>query len=349
MIGRLGLMALHILPPEAAHSATLKALEWGLGGRSHAPSDPRLKTSVFGLDFPSPLGLAAGFDKDARVPDAMLNLGLGFVECGSVTPQPQRGNPKPRIFRLPADQAVINRMGFNNAGLASFRTRLERRARPSGILGVNLGANKDSTDRIADYVTGIETVSDLASYLVINISSPNTPGLRDMQGKAELDQLLSRIMESRALQFTEPPLLVKIAPDLSEADRLDIAEVCLDHKVDGLIVSNTTIGHRENLIGEYADQSGGLSGAPLFDPSTETLSAMYKLVGHRIPLIGVGGVSSGETAYAKICAGASLVQLYTALIYEGPGLVRRILRDLAALLEQDGFETISDAVGSKLA
>lgn len=346
MINRLGTMALRLLPAEAAHGATIKSLELGLAGKARLEPETSLATTVFGLNFPSPLGLAAGFDKDARVPDAMLGLGFGFVECGSVTPEPQTGNPKPRLFRLPQDRAVINRMGFNNEGLDAFRARLEARAGKPGIVGVNLGANKESEDRIEDYVTGIAALSDLASYFVINVSSPNTPGLRNLQGKTELNDLLTRVMECRASQAIQPPLLVKIAPDLTEQDLDDIADAALAHQLDGLIISNTTIAHRDGLQSPHAHQQGGLSGAPLFEPSTAILSTMHGLLGGKVPLIGVGGISSGDEAYEKIRQGASLVQLYTALAFEGPDLIATILSEMAVRLSNDGFATVSEAIGS---
>ncbi len=346
MINRLGTMALRLLPAEAAHGATIKSLELGLAGKARFQPEASLATTVFGLNFPSPLGLAAGFDKDARVPDAMLGLGLGFVECGSVTPEPQAGNPKPRLFRLPQDRAVINRMGFNNAGLDAFRARLETRAGKPGIVGVNLGANKASMDRTEDYVTGIAALSDLAGYFVINVSSPNTPGLRNLQGKAELNELLTRVMECRASQSAQPPLLVKIAPDLEEQDLEDIADAALAHQLDGLIISNTTIAYRDALQSRHANEQGGLSGAPLFKPSTAILSTMHGLLGGKVPLIGVGGISSGDDAYEKIRQGASLIQLYTALAFEGPDLIATILSEMAVRLLNDGFATVSEAIGS---
>ncbi len=338
---------LRLLPPETAHRLTLRAL-------AHMPSavlgkdaadDPILGARVFGLDFPNPLGLAAGFDKNAEVFAPALRLGFGFVEIGSVTPRPQAGNPRPRLFRLAEDGAVINRMGFNNDGLAAVRARLARRPTASrGILGANLGKNKESADAAADYAAGVRALAPLADYLVINVSSPNTPGLRALQGRAPLEALLAAVRGARGAE--KPPLLLKIAPDLTEADKQDIAEVALAGGLDGLIVSNTTVARAPGLRGPAAKEAGGLSGRPLFQPSTAVLADMYRLTGGKLPLIGVGGISSGEEAYAKIRAGASLLQLYTALVYGGPGLVRRIKRDLAACLRADGFTNIAQAVGA---
>jgi dihydroorotate dehydrogenase len=332
--------ALLALDAERAHGLTIKALEAGIYPRPCGPDDMRLRQSLFGLDFPNPLGMAAGFDKDARVMQALLALGFGFAEVGTVTPLPQEGNPKPRLFRLPADGAVINRMGFNNEGLDAVLPRLK--ARPGrGIVGVNLGANKTSKDKIADYVTGVRAVQELADYMVINISSPNTPGLRNLQAGAELDALLGQVMAARHCQT---PLLVKIAPDLDSRALHEIAAVIVAHGVDGVIVSNTTLS-REGLRERAAAESGGMSGAPLFKLSTRILARMYMETRGRVPLIGVGGISSGADAYDKIRAGASLVQLYTALVYQGPGLITRIKRELGALLEKNDIRTISQVTG----
>jgi dihydroorotate dehydrogenase len=338
---------LRLLPPETAHRLTLRALAHmppALLGKATV-DDPILGTCVFGLDFPNPIGLAAGFDKNAETFAPVLRLGFGFVEIGSVTPRPQAGNPRPRLFRLAADGAVINRMGFNNDGLAAVQTRLARRPTASrGILGANLGKNKESADAAADYTAGVRALAPLADYLVINVSSPNTPGLRALQGRAPLEALLAAVRAARGVE--KPPLLLKIAPDLTEADKQDIAEVALAGGLDGLIVSNTTIARSPSLRGVAAKEVGGLSGQPLFQPSTAVLADMYHLTGGKLPLIGVGGISSGEEAYAKVRAGASLLQLYTALVYEGPGLIRRIKSDLAARLRADGFASIAEAVGA---
>ncbi|WP_240932956.1 quinone-dependent dihydroorotate dehydrogenase [Pelagibius litoralis] len=346
--------ALRLLDPETAHGVTLKALGMGLGPRAEAPEDPILAIRLWGRDFANPLGLSAGFDKDAAVMAPMLRLGLGFVEVGSITPRPQPGNPKPRIFRLPEDGAVINRLGFNNGGLAQAQARLtafrEHQAAgglPSGnrgLVGINLGKNKETEDAAADYEKGAAALGPLADYLVVNVSSPNTPGLRALQGRAELEALLGRVMD--ALPAPAPPLLLKIAPDLTEEDKQDIAAVCLAQGVSGIIATNTTIQRPASLKAAARDEAGGLSGRPLFAPSTAVLADLYRLTEGRLPLIGVGGITSGADAYRKIRAGASLVQLYTALIYRGPALVWRIKRELAGLLREDGFETLAAAVGA---
>jgi len=326
------------LDPERAHALTLAALRTGL--TPHAPADdPILATTLAGLGLPNPIGLAAGFDKNAEVPGAMLRLGFGFVETGTVTPLPQAGNPRPRVFRLADDDAVINRLGFNNAGLAAHVARLQRR-QPRGIVGVNIGANKDSADRIGDYVAGLAAVAPHASYITVNISSPNTPGLRGLQTAAALTELLDRL----AVVSCGKPVFVKVAPDLGGDEIAALADVALASGIAGLIVSNTTLA-RPLLRSSAAGEAGGLSGAPLFAPSTEVLCAFARATGGRLTLIGVGGVASGAQAYAKIRAGASAVQLYTGLVYHGAGLVTRIKAELAALLRRDGFASVGDAVG----
>lgn len=335
------------LDPETAHRVTLWGLEHGIAPRSTEADDPILGTTVWGLSFGNPLGIAAGFDKDARVMGPLLGLGLGFVEIGSVTPRPQPGNPRPRIFRLPEDGAVINRLGFNNAGLAAARARLEafrKAGKAAGPVGVNLGKNKDSADAAGDYVLGAAALGPLADYLVVNVSSPNTPGLRALQGRAELEDLLGRVIA--ALPRPAPPLLVKIAPDLTAEDKADIAAVSLALGVSGLIATNTTIARPPELRGAARGEAGGLSGRPLFQPATAVLADFYRLTEGRIPLIGVGGVASGADAYRKIRAGASLMQLYTGLIYGGPGVVARIKTELARLLREDGFDSVAAAVGA---
>jgi len=333
------------LDPETAHAMTLKTLAH-LAPRAPPPAgDPRLRIKAFGLDFPNPIGLAAGFDKNAEVPRAMLGLGFGFVEVGSITPQPQSGNPRPRIFRLDEDRAVVNRLGFNNQGLDAAKRRLQHLAAASGIVGVNIGANKDATNRVADYVRGLSELGPFASYVTVNISSPNTPGLRGLQDRAELETLIAKLLDARAKLPKPVPLVVKIAPDLDDAALSDIAAIALATKIDGLVVSNTTIARPSSLKSAKAREVGGLSGAPLFALSTEVLRRMYRLTEGKLTLIGVGGIASGADAYAKIRAGATLVQLYTALTFEGPGLVTRITRELIAQLERDGFTSISQAVG----
>jgi dihydroorotate dehydrogenase len=358
---RLALPLLRCLDAESAHRATIVALRLGLGPRSQAAGDPALETRVFGLRFPNPVGLAAGFDKNAEVPDAMLALGFGFAEVGTVTPRPQGGNPKPRVFRLIEDKAVINRLGFNGEGVAAVKSRLTRRRElgAKGIVGVNLGANRDSADPAADYALGLRELGGLADYVTINVSSPNTPGLRDLQEKSRLRELVTRIETARGALNAAfsgvgaaagiapgPPLLLKIAPDLSAGQLEDIAEVALTSGIDGLIVSNTTVARPPGLKSPLRGETGGLSGAPLFGPSTEMLRAVFRLTRGELPLVGVGGIRSGSDAYAKIRAGASLVQLYTALVYRGPGLVAEITAELAAALRRDGFAHVSEAVGA---
>lgn len=329
------------LDAERAHRFTIQGLK-ALPKRPSA-HDPLLATRVAGLDFPSPIGLAAGVDKDAEVPDAFLALGFGFVEVGTLTPLPQIGNPRPRLFRLIEDQAVINRMGFNNGGQAAAHARLARRQR-RGVVGVNIGANKDAIDRIADYASGVAAMRDVADYLTVNISSPNTPGLRALQDAAALDELLARAMAARG--DDGPPLFLKVAPDLAPADIDAIARVAIDRRVDALIVSNTTIA-RPALRSANAGEAGGLSGAPLKGLALARLRDFRAATGGAIPLVAAGGIGSGADAYARIKAGASLVQLYSALVFAGPGLPRRIARDLAALLRADGHRSVAAAVGTE--
>jgi len=339
---------LRCLEPERAHEATLKALEWGLAGRSRWRPDPILRATRLGLDFPHPLGLAAGFDKDARVPDAMLALGFGFVEIGTVTPRPQPGNPRPRVFRLTEDGALINRLGFNNGGLAAAAGRLAAR-RGSGIVGANIGRNKDSADAVGDYVAGFRALAPHADYVTVNVSSPNTPGLRDLQAVESLKPLLAGLVEARAAMpgaAARRPILLKLAPDLADGDAVAAATLAQDCGLDGLIVSNTTIARPPGLRSRHGGESGGLSGRPLMARSTELLGVIHRETGGALPLVGVGGIASAEDAYAKIRAGASLLQLYTALVYGGPGLVARIADGLADLLRRDGHRSIDDATGS---
>ena len=331
------------LPPETAHRAAIAALK--IAPPMRAPSgDPRLAVDALGLKFPNPLGLAAGFDKNAEVPGAMLKLGFGFVEVGTLTPRPQAGNARPRLFRLPEDAAVINRFGFNNEGFERARARLAHR--PPGLIGVNLGANKDAADRAEDYVRGVRTFAPLADYLTINVSSPNTPGLRDLQRREALDDLIARVVGAR--DETEPrrPLMLKIAPDLDTRDLEDIVAVALTRRIDGLIVSNTTVARPASLTSKNRCESGGLSGRPLFDPSTRLLARAYLLTGGATPLIGCGGVEDAATALAKIEAGANLMQLYTALALKGAGVVAEILEGLAHAVEERGVKRIGELVGA---
>jgi len=336
-----------LLPPETAHRATIRALTFRNTPHVPAPDPPSLRLRLWNRDFPNPIGLAAGFDKDAEVPDAMLGFGFGFVETGTVTPRPQPGNPKPRLFRLREDSALINRLGFNNRGLDAFRARLARR-RGRGIVGANIGKNKESADAAADYVAGVEALAPLADYLVVNVSSPNTPGLRDLQRKRTLLTLVAalKFARAKAVPTDPPPLLLKIAPDLAEEERAEIAEAVLETGIDGLVISNTTIARPSTLRSAQAREQGGLSGPPLLAPSTALVWDMHRRTGGRVPIVGVGGISGGADAYAKIRAGASLVQLYTALVYQGPGLIERVKRELAALLERDGHASIAAAVGT---
>jgi dihydroorotate dehydrogenase len=334
---------LRLLPPETAHHATLElAARFGIF-LPHAPKDdPRLAVDVLGLHFDNPVGLAAGFDKNARAFRAMLRMGFGFVECGTVTPRPQPGNPRPRLYRLREDGAVINRMGFDNDGMERVAERLARRRR--GILGINVGANKDSVDRIADYRTAFAKLSPFADYVTVNVSSPNTPGLRGLQNRDELRSLLATLIEARAGKRI--PLLLKIAPDLDEHAMDGIADVVLQAGIEGLVVTNTTLARPPWLKSRFAQETGGLSGNPLFAASTLVLAEMRKRVGAKLVLVGVGGISSGADAYAKIRAGASLVQLYTALVYGGTGLLLRVKRELLECLTRDGFASVADAVGA---
>ncbi len=340
--------ALARLEPETAHGLTVAALAAGLGPGRAAPADPILATSLAGMALPHPIGLAAGFDKNARAHRALIAAGFGFVECGTVTPRPQAGNPRPRLFRLAADRAVINRMGFNNVGLEAFAAGLSRRR---GVVGANVGANKDSIDRAGDYVAGLRRLWPLADYFTLNVSSPNTPGLRTLQSRGPLDDLLGAVSRARRALAGGPagqrPLFLKVAPDLNEAEVLDIVDAAVAFGLDGLIVANTTLARPPGLSGPDAGQAGGLSGAPLFDASTRLLARFHEAAAGRLVLIGAGGVGSGAQAYAKIRAGASAVQLYTALVYEGPGLVARIVADLAARLRADGFARVGDAVGAR--
>ncbi len=340
----LGAGILRQLPAETAHRATLRlAAAAGPWIPAPASDDARLAVKVFGLDFPNPVGLAAGFDKNADVPDAMARFGFGFVECGTVTPRPQAGNPRPRLFRLSEDGAVINRMGFNNGGSLAAAKNLERRS-GKGIVGINVGANKDSQDRIADYARSFAVLAPLADYVTVNVSSPNTPGLRGLQNREELTRLLETMIQARA-QHGYKPILLKIAPDLDAHALDEIAAVVRASGIEGLIVSNTTIA-RPPLQSAAAGEAGGLSGKPLLAPSTLVLAQMHQRLAGAVTLIGVGGIASGEDAYAKIRAGASLVQLYTALAFHGPGLVGRIKQELLACLKRDGFAKLSDATGT---
>lgn len=340
-----GAAALRRLDPEQAHQLAIKSL--ALAPLPRPPvDDPILGTTLAGLALPNPVGLAAGLDKNGEALRGLSRLGFGFVECGSVTPRAQAGNPQPRLFRLTEDRAVINRMAFNNAGLDAFAARLDRRPRDV-IVGANLGANKDAEDKAADYVAGLTRLAGRASYFTVNISSPNTPGLRALQGRDQLDDLLGRIDAARPATGTaRAPVFLKIAPDLIADEISMIVEASLAHRIDGLIVSNTTLERPETLRSPQARETGGLSGAPIRPFAEKALRAAAEAAGGRLPLIAVGGIDSGAEAYARIRLGASAVQLYSALIYEGPGLVARIKRDLAARLRADGFSTLAEAIGA---
>ena len=341
---------LHGLEPERAHRLAILGLKFGLAPSASEPDDKALATRVFGLEFRNPIGMSAGFDKEAEVCDALLAVGFGFVEAGTVTPKPQPGNPKPRLFRLSEDEAVINRLGFNSGGLGPFVENLKRARGRTGIVGANVGKNKDSERAVADYVAGIEAVCPYADYLVCNISSPNTPGLRSLQARGPIRELLGASLAARSRRARSatrpPPLLVKIAPDMTDDELEDVAAVARETGVDGIIVANTTVARPRELKSRFAAEAGGLSGKPLMAASTECLRTMYRLLDGAIPLVGVGGVASGADAYAKIRAGASLVQLYSALVFHGPELVARIKRELAALLKRDGFPAVAQAVGA---
>jgi dihydroorotate dehydrogenase len=333
------------LDAETAHGIAIASLKTGMVPRDRAADAPSLAVTVWGRQIPNPIGLAAGFDKNAEVPDAMLRAGFGLVEIGTVTPRPQPGNPRPRLFRLPEDRGVINRLGFNGAGQDVALSRLRQRSR-QGFVGVNVGANKDSTDRTGDYVACASALAPYADYLVCNVSSPNTPGLRNLQGRAQLTELIQRVQE--AIADKKVPLLVKIAPDVSEEDLDDIVSVARALRIDGLIVGNTTLSRPPSLQSSRKGETGGLSGAPLMSLSTEVLKRAAQRVERQFPLVGVGGVGSGADAYAKIRAGATLVQLYSMMVFEGPPIVRRIKDELAALLARDGFASVADAVGADL-
>jgi dihydroorotate dehydrogenase len=341
----LGQALLLALDPERAHDLAVKSLELGLYPRPDAPDDKRLRQHLFGLDFRNPVGMAAGFDKSARVPRELLGMGFGFVEVGTLTPRAQSGNPSPRIFRSGQDRAIINRLGFNNDGQEAALVRL--RAGSGGIVGVNLGAGRDSADRVGDYAEGITRMADVASYFTVNISSPNTPGLRDLQAPEALGALLQRVQEARAASVRKPPLLVKLAPDLADHDLPEIVRVTLAHKVDGIVVSNTTLSRAGLRDAAFAKEAGGLSGRPLLARATRMLARVYRLTEGKLPLVGVGGIDSGESAVAKIEAGASLIQLYTGLVFEGPSLIGRIKQALIAAIARAGAKDLRPLIGAR--
>jgi dihydroorotate dehydrogenase len=332
------------LDPELAHRLALTALATGLHPRPKR-DHPALSQHLLGLDFPNPLGMAAGFDKNGEAPDALLSLGFGFTEVGTVTPLPQEGNPRPRIFRLTTHRALINRLAFNSQGHEAVHRRLATRRDRGGVVGINVGANRDSPDRAGDYAAGVARFSDLADYFTINISSPNTPGLRDFHHERELTELLSRVFEARAAATRKVPLLLKIAPDLDDEAIATTAGIAVRAGVEGMVVTNTTVGRTGVADDPLAKEAGGLSGEPLYEASTVVLAKVRKIIGREMVLVGVGGVHSPETALGKLRAGADLVQLYTGLIYEGPGLPGRILAELPRLLAPEGAATVADIVG----
>lgn len=348
MLQNLGKRALFCLDPETAHDLSIKALKTGLIPSPPPIDDPRLAVKLAGLDFPNPVGLAAGYDKNAEVPDAVLQLGFGFMEVGTVTPRPQAGNPKPRLFRLATERGVINRLGFNNEGHSAVLQRLESR-RKSGIVGVNIGANKDSPDFVADYVEGVRAFAHLAGYFTVNISSPNTPGLRNLQAGEALPRLLDSVFEARAGMSRQPPVFLKLAPDLDDKAIKEIAGIVSRSPLDGLMVSNTTLSRHGVEHHHHAAETGGLSGAPLFTRSTIVLARFREMLDPAFPLIGIGGVCDGKTAWAKLEAGASLIQLYSCMVYEGPQIARNICRDLAARMTREGIAGLGKITGRKTA
>ena len=341
----LGQAVLLAFDPERAHELAVKTLELGIYPRMSGPDDARLRQTVFGIDFPNPIGMAAGFDKNARVPRELLSMGFGFVEVGTLTPRPQAGNPSPRIFRSAVDRAIVNRLGFNNEGHDAALARLRRR--PAGIVGVNIGAGKDSADRVADYVQGIERFRSVASYFTVNVSSPNTPGLRDLQAPEALDALLARVHEAGLAGSPSPPLLIKLAPDLADEDLPEIIGIILARGADGIVLSNTTLSRDGLGDAAVARESGGLSGRPLFNRATRMLARVFQLTEGKLPLVGVGGIDSPETALAKIEAGATLIQLYTGLVFEGPGLITRIKSGLLRAIEASGADSLKPLIGRR--
>lgn len=336
---------------EDAHALVIKALQWGLVPMPPSVPDPVLATGVWGLSFQHPLGLAAGFDKNMLVVAEVLKLGFAFTEVGGITPRPQPGNPRPRLFRVPEAEGVINRFGFNSEGtdLCLERLKAYRAAGGRGLVGINLAKNKETEEAADDYVVNVRAFAPLADFLTVNVSSPNTAGLRNLQARDQLHNLLQRVCTEHQAGSRKPPLLVKIAPDLDEAQMEDIASVVLTNRIDGLIISNTTVSRPSVIPPQLAQEAGGLSGRPLFEMSTQVLARMYQLTEGKLPIIGAGGIMSGADAYAKICAGASLLQLYSGMVYQGPMIITRVLRELADLLRRDGHATVASAVGSKAA
>jgi dihydroorotate dehydrogenase len=351
LLDRLARPLLYALDPEDAHRLAIRMLQFAPVPPAQ-PDDARLATRVFGLNFPNPIGIAAGFDKHAEIPDALLRSGFGFVEVGTVTPLPQPGNSRPRLFRLDADLGVINRLGFNSEGAEAVLRRLAARAKAGGIVGINVGANKDAADRVADYVRGIDKFAAVASYVTVNISSPNTPGLRDLQQAAVLDDLLARVIDARervARNAGPTPVLLKIAPDLALSDLDDVVGIARARRVDGMIVGNTTVSRPAGLRDHQSAQAGGLSGRPLLPLADRMLAETYVRVEGVFPLVGAGGIDSGASALGKIRAGASLIQIYSGLVFRGLGLIGEIKTALLAELDRDGSQTIADSVGADAA
>ncbi len=346
------LKILRLLPPELSHTITINYLKY-FKLRKKNIEDPIIAQHLMGLDFPNPLGLAAGFDKNAEVVHSMFSFGFGFLEVGTITPQPQIGNSKPRVFRLSEDKAIINSLGFNNKGIKKVKKNLIKHQKSNlnnKIIGVNIGKNKDSSDAINDYLIGLEELGDLASYITINISSPNTDGLRDLQLRGKIEKLIKKIIDKRdeIKNINSKPILIKISPDLNEDQLRDIALISLANNIDGLILTNSTIKREKNLISINKEKKGGLSGKPLYNNSNIILKKMYELTNGQIPLIGVGGISSGKDCYEKIKSGASLVQLYTALVYSGPNLINNMKGDLIDLIKTDGYKNISEVIGKSV-
>jgi dihydroorotate dehydrogenase len=341
----LGMPILHKIDPETSHGLAIKALQLGAAASPGLITSERLRTQFAGLDLPNPVGLAAGFDKNATALLGLSRAGFGFFEVGAATPRAQEGNPKPRLYRLSEDRAAINRFGFNNEGMEAIAARLAKRPRDA-VIGLNLGANKDSSDRAADFAKVLTHCGKYLDFATVNVSSPNTEKLRDLQGKAALSALLAGVMDARAGLERKIPVFLKIAPDLTEQEIAEIGEVAIESGLDAVIATNTTLD-RDGLLSEHRSEAGGLSGAPLFEKSTRVLAQLSKATNGTVPLVGVGGISNAEQAYAKICAGASVVQLYTALVYGGLSLVEDIVRGLDDLLARDGFANVSDAVGSQ--
>ncbi|UWQ47099.1 quinone-dependent dihydroorotate dehydrogenase [Leisingera aquaemixtae] len=342
---KLALAAMHRIDPEAAHGLSIKALTMGLAPAPSPVTSPRLRTTLAGIELPNPVGLAAGYDKNAEALAPLSKSGFGFIEVGAATPRPQPGNPKPRLFRLTEDKAAINRFGFNNEGMEAIGMRLSQRPRDA-VIGLNLGANKDSADRAADFAKVLAHCGAHLDFATVNVSSPNTEKLRDLQGKAALSALLAGVIETRDGLSRRVPVFLKIAPDLDRAGIEDIAAVALETGIDAVVATNTTLS-RDGLQSAHKDEAGGLSGAPLFEKSTRVLAQLSDLLDGTVPLVGVGGISTAEHAYAKICAGASAVQFYTAMVYGGLSLAGDIARGLDELLARDGFDTVAQAVGTK--